>query len=79
MVIADMYPSAKAEPEPYRALIYEWQSKQKVMASAEFPLGQEITKITFDPKGWTQVGTSGPNHWKVWRVQEGGFKQLQQF
>ena len=31
-----------------------------------------------NPKDWQQLSTSGPGHWKIWRVQEGGLKQLPQ-
>ena len=37
-----------------------------------------IKKISFNPKNWQQLSTSGPGHWKIWRVQEGGLKQLPQ-
>ena len=37
-----------------------------------------LQKISFNPKDWQQLSTSGPGHWKIWRVQEGGLKQLPQ-
>ena len=61
-----------------KACIYDWLSKNKLIASYDFP-HQEIKKITFNPKDWTQICTSGPNHWRVWRIQESSFKQVPQF
>lgn len=58
-----------------RALIYDWYSKNKVMATYDFN-GLELCKISFNPKDWQQVCTSGPNHWRVWRLQEGSLKQV---
>lgn len=72
-VITDMYPELKNTIET-RVVIYEWHSKQKVMAVSD--LDYAINKITFNPKDWQQLSTSGPGHWKIWRVQEGGLKQL---
>lgn len=61
-----------------KALIYDWQTKNKLIASYDF-YHQEITKISFNPKDWQQICTSGPNHWRVWRMQESSFKQVPQF
>lgn len=61
-----------------RAIIYEWISKNKIISTYDF-IGQEINKITFNPKDWQQICTSGPNHWRVWRLQESSFKQVQKF
>jgi WD40 repeat protein len=61
-----------------KALVFDWYSKEKVMATYDFQ-GQEISKISFNPKDWNQICTSGPNHWKIWRIQEGTFKQAPQF
>jgi hypothetical protein len=56
-----------------KALIYDWQSKNKIVALQDFA-ETVVTKMTFSPKDWQIVCTSGPSHWKVWRVQENSFK-----
>ena len=64
-----------------QAVIYEWNTqKQKVIASCDFSgMNFQINRISFSPKDSQLVCTSGPGHWKVWRVNEGTFKQLPQF
>ena len=61
-----------------RALIYDWYSKNKLLYQYEFK-GIDLVKISFNPRDWTQVCTSGNNHWKIWRLQEATFKQAPQF
>lgn len=61
-----------------KALVYDWYSKNKALATTEFK-DIDIVKISFNPKDWTQICTSGNGHWKIWRLQEGTFKQAPQF
>jgi WD40 repeat protein len=56
-----------------RAMIYDWYSKNKLLYQYEFK-DTELVRISFNPKDWTQVCTSGSNHWKIWRLQEATFK-----
>ena len=61
-----------------KALIYDWVNKHKVLASYDFT-GIDVNKISLNQKDWNFVATSGPGHWKVWKIQENSFKQLPQF
>lgn len=61
-----------------RALAYEWFKKNRVIASYEFHK-QEINKISFHPKDNHKVCTSGNGQFQLWNMQEGTFKQLQEF
>ncbi len=75
-----------------KALIYSWieplgkESKNqqqnllsRVVAHFDFPkqqTTQTVRRLTFNPKDNNQVITSGNQHWKMWRVQEGTFKPV---
>jgi len=56
-----------------RAVVYDWFSKNKVHATYDLS-GHDVQRISFNPKDWQQVCTSGPNHWRVWKLTEGSFK-----
>ena len=54
------------------AFLWDWSRKVMVGKEALVP---NITRITVNPKDNHIVSTSGNNHWKVWRVEEGSFKE----
>jgi hypothetical protein len=50
-----------------RAVIYDWFSKHKVLATYDFN-GFDVQRISFNPKDCQQICTSGTNHWRVWKM-----------
>ena len=62
-----------------RALVYEWaRGKDQTHVNHAFS-GTIVNKFTFNPRGprdGQQFCTTGPGHWKIWRIQEQGLKPL---
>ena len=60
-----------------KVVVFDWQngSQGKVEAAIEFPK-QVIDRVSFNPGDENVICTSGPNHWKVWRIHEGILKQM---
>ena len=50
-----------------KALVYDWFQRDKAVAKYDFP-NQSITKISINPQDNQIICTSGPKHWKVWRI-----------
>lgn len=48
------------------------------MATYDFGTA-EINRISFNPRDWQQICTSGPQHWRIWKLQENSFKQMPKF
>ena len=57
-----------------KVVILDWQNA-RVEAAMEFPK-QVIDRVSFNPSEDTVVCTSGPNHWKVWRIADNVLKQM---
>ena len=57
-----------------KVVVFDWQNV-RVEAAMEFPK-QVIDRVSFNPGEESVVCTSGPNHWKVWRIHEGILKQM---
>ena len=58
-----------------KVIVFDWQNghQGKVEAAMEFPK-QVIDRVSFNPGDENVICTSGPNHWKVWRIHEGILK-----
>ena len=52
------------EPD-YTAVLWDWY-KEKVLG--DFRMETLITRITVSPRDGHLLATTGPNHWKFWRV-----------
>lgn len=50
-----------------KALVYDWFQRDKAVAKYDFP-NQSITKISINPQDNQIICTTGPKHWKVWRI-----------
>ena len=57
-----------------KVVVLDWQNV-RVEAALEFPK-QVIDRVSFNPSEDTVVCTSGPNHWKVWRIHENMLKAM---
>lgn len=53
-------------------VIWDWY-KEKVIGKKD--LNADITRIAINPKDSHLVSTSGPNHWRTWRIEEKSFKE----
>lgn len=67
---------AAVSNEQHIGIVWDWY-RDKVRG--KFNLGSLITRITINPKFSHLVSTSGPNHWKTWRIEEKTFKQQPMF
>lgn len=52
-------------------VVWDW-FKDSVLGS--YKLSTEVTRITISPRDRLNICTSGPNHWKIWQVEEKTFK-----
>lgn len=60
-----------------RAIVCEWaRGKDLLLVNHAFLPGVVIEKFSFNPRDSQQFCTTGPNHFKVWRIQDVGLKQL---
>lgn len=57
-------------------VIWDWY-KEKVIGKEM--LSKDINRISINPKDSHLVSTSGPNHWKTWRIEEKIFKEQPMF
>ncbi|OMJ86865.1 hypothetical protein SteCoe_11496 [Stentor coeruleus] len=57
-------------------VIWDWY-KEKIIGKQN--LETEITRLAINPKDSHLVSTSGPNHWKTWRIEEKIFKEQSMF
>jgi cilia- and flagella-associated protein 57 len=57
-------------------VVWDWY-KDKIIGK-EY-LNADITRISINPKDSHLVSTSGPNHWKTWRIEEKIFKEQPMF
>jgi len=55
-----------------KSIVWDWYKKKLI---GEEDLGASITKISINPEDSHLISTSGPNHWKTWRVEERMFKE----
>jgi WD40 repeat protein len=53
-------------------VIWDWY-KEKIIGKKD--LNADITRISINPKDSHLVSTSGPNHWRTWRIEEKSFKE----
>lgn len=70
------------EGPEYSVVVWDWRrhntTKAKIKGQVE--LGKTVaTKVSFNPEDTNQVCTTGQNHWKVWRVQEGALRSEPSF
>jgi WD40 repeat protein len=63
-------------PPNYIVIVYDWYRDRAV---GTFPLRTEVSRITISPKDNHMICTTGPSHWKVWRVEESTFKTFGMF
>lgn len=52
-------------------IIYDWKNK---IVKAKEHIGQLIKKMTFCPNDQNIVCTTGPKHWRLWKLNEDTFK-----
>ena len=57
-------------------VIWDWYY-EKIIGKEN--LNADITRISINPKDSHLVSTSGPNHWKTWRIEEKIFKEQPMF
>ena len=63
-------------PPDYVAIIWDWY-KDKLIA--KYALGSKVTRISINPKDLNLLATTGPSHWKTWRVDEKSLKAQPSF
>lgn len=52
-------------------VIWDWY-KEKIIGKKD--LNADVTRVCINPKDSHLVSTSGPNHWRTWRIEEKSFK-----
>lgn len=57
-----------------RVVVLDWQN-MKILASMVFCYTQ-ITKVSFNPRDDSQIVTTGVQHWRCWKMQDGTFRVL---
>ena len=58
------------EPD-YIAILWDWY-KERVIGI--YNINQPITRISINPKDPFVISTTGPMHWKIWKIAESTFK-----
>lgn len=63
-------------PPDYVAIVWDWY-KDKLIA--KYAIGSKVTRISINPKDHNLLCTTGPSHWRSWRIDEKTFKSQPSF